>query len=101
MEAPQTVFDALTLFLDDGDNRQNSGLINNLRSGLRKYVLPNYGFTGLELKKLDVILTKVPLEKFRNVEELLNKNVFPFIESGILKYGTLTGYQSAISRFVK
>jgi integrase len=100
MEVPQTVFDAVTLFLQDGDNRQNSGLINNLRSGLRKYVLPDYGFSGLELKKLDVILTKVPLEKFRNVEELLNKNVLPLIESGTLKSGTLSGYQSAISRFV-
>ena len=100
MESPQSLFDAFMLFTQQEDNRENYSLINNLRSGLRRYILPDYGFTTVELKRLDAIMTKVPLGQLRNVEEALEKNIQPLLASGDLALGTLRGYKSAILRFL-
>lgn len=100
MEASQTVFDAYTLFLQQEYVRGNNSLINNLRSGLRRYILPDYGFTKTELKKLDVVLLKIPLNDLRNVEEALDKNLQSLIDKGELVPGTGRGYRSAILRFL-
>jgi hypothetical protein len=62
--------------------------------------MPSYGFTAQELRKLDIALTKLPLEKFKNVEELLAFKVTPLVEAGKLAGGTFSGYKSALSRFV-
>lgn len=100
MESPQTVFDAYALFTQQGPAQGNHALINNLRSALRRYVLPSYGFTQIELKKLDVVLLKMPLDDFRNVEETLDENLKPLLDKGELVLGTGRGYKSAILRFL-
>src|SRR4028118_2298791 len=99
-ETPETVFDAFTIFSKTEEHQDNTSLINNLRSGLRKYVMPSYGFTAQELRKLDIALTKLPLEKFKNVEELLTSEMTPLVEAGKLAGGTFSGYKSALSRFI-
>ncbi|MBD2054552.1 site-specific integrase [Oculatella sp. FACHB-28] len=100
MEVPQSLFDAFVIFTQQEGNRNNCSLINNLRSGLRRHVLPDYGFTTTKLKKLDVVLIEVPIEQFRNVEESFEKSVKLSIDAGVLSLETVRGYRSAILRFL-
>ncbi len=100
LETPQTVFDAYILFLQAEEHHKNSSLTNNLRSALRRYIMPSYGFTNYQLRKLDVTLAQLPFENFKNVEELLSEKVRPLVDAGKLALGTYSGYKSALSRFV-
>ncbi|MBW4696038.1 MAG: hypothetical protein KME27_30345 [Lyngbya sp. HA4199-MV5] len=51
-----TLLYAFERFINSEGCQGNRTLVNNLRSALRLYVLPQFGFSAVALKKLDLVL---------------------------------------------
>ncbi|PSB15113.1 hypothetical protein C7B65_25275 [Phormidesmis priestleyi ULC007] len=57
---PETVLEIYQLFLQSDDCKANSRLADNLKTTLRRYILPQYGFTAAMLSDdLDGCLKRV------------------------------------------
>ncbi|MBD0270240.1 MAG: hypothetical protein ICV77_18360, partial [Cyanobacteria bacterium Co-bin8] len=99
-----TVLEAYEQFNQSEECQANPRLIDNLRTTLRRYVLPSYGqFTPTELKKdLEGCLAQIPLSTLLNQASqllvALEQNVKPRNAQSLSK-GTVTNYRSALLRF--
>jgi hypothetical protein len=75
---PETVLEIYQLFLQSDDCKANSRLADNLKTTLRRYILPQYGFTAAMLSDdLDGCLKRVSIHQFRNAEEVLAQALNP------------------------
>ncbi len=96
---PGTVLDVLELFQDSRISQGNPKLIGNLKTTLRKYVLPGYGFSPSELKKEEDLLSalkELPIRDFKNPET----HLLSIAAANQLSDGTLANYKSALNRFI-
>ncbi|WP_081972609.1 site-specific integrase [Leptolyngbya sp. KIOST-1] len=94
---PVSLFDVLELFNSSAPARSNPKLVGNLKTVLRKYILPNYGLSPLSLKQEECLVASLKSLKFRdfkNVEFYLLKTA-----TSVSK-GTLANYKSVLSRFL-
>jgi len=86
MLIPKTLFDALSLFVESEEVNKNPRLLCNLKTALRKYVLPRYGLTNghdfdsfiaiLKLKQLydaqrqfQITLSELPEDSINNTSD--------------------------------
>ena len=62
---PETLLEAFTQFSQSEQSQANPKLIDNLRTTLRRYILPSYQFEEAELRdNLEGCLHQVPLPLF-------------------------------------
>lgn len=95
---PHHVFDAYVLFKQCEIVKLNPKVLGNLKTALRKYVLPSYGFETDTLQTdrgLEEALRKVTLKAFLDAPERL-RDAIP----ASLSPGTFANYRSAINRFL-
>ena len=101
LEPEKTLLHPFNRFVCSEVCKNNRTLINNLRSTLRKHVLPNFGFSSSELKNLELVLNKLPLANFRGVEDIFIANTKVLLESKEILHSTFRGYKSSLIRFLK
>lgn len=101
LELEKTLLDAFERFVSSEGCQGNRTLVNNLRSALRLYVLPNFGFSAAALRKLDLVLSQFRVKDFRGVETIFIANTKVPLESKTMVHGTFRGYKSSLLRFVK
>lgn len=100
----QTVLDAYQQFSKTEACQTNPRLLDNLRTALRRYVLPYYhGFTAKELRtNLEGCLAQIPLAQLlgdaMHLLEMLERGDAPTAGRSISR-GTVTNYRSALLRF--
>ncbi|MBE9111603.1 tyrosine-type recombinase/integrase [Nodosilinea sp. LEGE 07298] len=96
---PTSLFDVLDLFAGSALVGLNPKLLSNLKTTLRKYVLPSHGFLVESLKKeigFTLALKDVKIRDFQNAESRLLQSAIAAGVSG----GTLANYKSALNRFL-
>ena len=96
----QTLLQVFDEFIHAEVCEGNPTLVHGLRSALRNYVLPNFGFSPFEMKKLDIVLSKLPIEDFKGVEDIFIANTKAALDSKKISKGTLSGYKSCLLRFI-
>jgi hypothetical protein len=100
----QTVLDAYQQFSETEACQANPRLVDNLRTALRRYVLPYYNkFSDKELRtNLEGCLAQIPLPQLLSdatqLLEMLERGFVPNSERSISK-GTITNYRSTLLRF--
>lgn len=99
---PETVLEAYQLFFELPESQSNPRLGDNLRTTLRRLVLPSYGFTEIELRKnFEGCLAKVSLRQFQNAETIFNNTLLVESEQEKpISYGAVRNYRSALTRFL-
>lgn len=101
----QTVLDAYQQFSETEACQANPRLVDNLRTALRRYVLPYYNkFSDKELRtNLEGCLAQIPLTQLLSdatqLLEILERGFVPNSERSISK-GTITNYRSTLLRFL-
>lgn len=96
---PLTVNDMLTLFEHSSLVRANPKLLSNLKTVLRKYLLPAYGFRQSSLKQPETFthaLQQLKVRDFKTPEALLITTA----QNANVSAGTLANYKSALNRFL-
>ena len=81
LDPEQTLLHTFDRFIHDEICKDNPTLIHGVRSSLRNYVLPNFGFSPAELRKLDIALSKIPVKDFRGIEDIFIANTKVPLES--------------------
>jgi site-specific recombinase XerD len=99
---PETVLEVYQLFLD-GECSTNARLADNLKTTLRRYILPELGFPPDMLRQnFEGCLAKISLHQFQNVEELLDQVLEASKEDEKpLSNGAIRNYRSALNRFLQ
>lgn len=99
---PETVLEAYQLFFELPESQSNPRLGDNLRTTLRRFVLPSYGFTEVELRKnLEGCLAKVSLRQFQDAETIFNNVILVQSEQEkSISHGSVRNYRSALTRFL-
>ncbi len=99
---PETVLEAYQLFFELPESQSNPRLGDNLRTTLRRLVLPSYGFTEVELRKnFEGCLAKVSLRQFQDAETIFNNTLLVQSEQEKpISYGAVRNYRSALTRFL-
>jgi hypothetical protein len=88
------------LFRDSKAAQSNPKLIGNLKTTLRKYVLPGYGFSPAQLKReadLLAALKELRVRDFKNPEA----HLLTTAAENQVSAGTLANYRSALNRFIR
>ncbi len=96
---PVSLFDVLSLFDESVMVRSNPKLLGNLKTTLRKYILPNYGFTPEFLKKREGFVSALKDTKFRDLTDAESFLIQASSNAGVGE-GTLANYKSALKRFL-
>jgi site-specific recombinase XerD len=99
---PETVLEAYKLFFELPEFQSNPRLADNLRTTLRRLVLPSYGFTEVDLRSnFEGCLAKVSLRQFQNAETIFNNTLLVQSEQEKpISYGSVRNYRSALTRFL-
>jgi hypothetical protein len=99
---PETALEAYQLFFELPESQSNPRLGDNLRTTLRRLVLPSYGFTEVELRKnFEGCLAKVSLRQFQDAETIFNNTLLVQSEQEKpISYGAVRNYRSALTRFL-
>lgn len=100
LDSEKTLLYAFERFVRSGICRDNPTLVNNLRSTLRKHVLPAFGFSVSALKNLDLVLNQILVDDFRNVEAIFMANTQVLLEAKAFSHSTFRGYKSSLLRFI-
>ena len=96
MLIPKTLFDALSLFVESEEVNKNPKLLCNLKTALRKYVLPRYGLTNRH--NFDSFITTLELKRLCDVQKQFQITLSELPEESI-NQGTVRNYRSALNRF--
>lgn len=100
---PKTVLDAYQQYKEFGVTSNTPRLIDNLRTVLRRYILPSYNFSAADLRhNLENSLAQVPLDRFLQdcpqfLETFDNLN---YSHAQNLAPVTLKNYRSTLLRFL-
>lgn len=95
---PHYVIDAYVLFQSSEGVLLNPKSLGNLKTALRLYILPSYGFETAQLqgdRDLEVALGQVTLKAFLDAPERLQSSA-----AAQRSVGTLANYRSALNRFL-
>ncbi|MBD2152967.1 hypothetical protein [Leptolyngbya sp. FACHB-16] len=106
---PQTLLDALKLFIQEGETVVRGQSIANLKTALRKYIIPNlskYNFSSSDLEGhgFEHCLSKISLETFLKAAplEILSRACQSAHEAGELNpIVERTTYRPALNKFLK
>jgi len=99
---PETALEVYQLFLDS-EGSTNARLSDNLKTTLRRYILPELGFSPEMLhQNFEDCLAKVPLRQFGDMEAILDQVVETLGKSEKpLSDGTIRNYRSALNRLLQ
>lgn len=105
---PQTTLDALLLYIQSGETNLSGRAIANLKTALRKHILPaldSHSFLREDLEGvgLDYALSQIPLLIFLNAEprKVLEESCRKAVEAGTLQPTVeRTTYRSPVNKFL-
>lgn len=99
---PETALEVYQLFLDS-NCKTNARLADNLKTTLRRYLLPKLGFLPEVLRQnFEGCLANVPLHQIQNMEELFDEAVETLSKTEQpLSNGAIRNYRSALNRFLQ
>ncbi|MBW4695857.1 MAG: hypothetical protein KME27_29425 [Lyngbya sp. HA4199-MV5] len=102
----KSVLDAYEQFSDTAVCQSNPRVLHNLRTALRRYILPVYGFSPEQLKRhqLEARLAQLPLPQFlgdttRLLEQLTHETSQSAAAQSVTE-STIANYRSAVTRFL-
>lgn len=101
----KSVLDAYEQFSATAVCQSNPRVLHNLRTALRRYILPVYGFTPEQLKRhqLEERLAQLPLPQFlgdtTRLLEQLTRETSQSVASQSVAESTMANYRSAVTRF--
>jgi len=101
----KSVLDAYEQFSATAVCQNNPRVLHNLRTALRRYILPIYGFRPEQLKRhqLEDRLANLPLPQFLDnttyLLEQLNRGTSHSTASQSVAESTMANYRSAVTRF--
>lgn len=106
---PKNTLETLLLYIDQGETKISGSSFGNLKTSLRKYILPNlsqYNFIAEDLEGagLDYALSQVPLDVFLNVNplEVLSKACQAALNANQIRANIeRTTYRPAVNKFLK
>ncbi|MEB3160985.1 MAG: site-specific integrase [Synechocystis sp.] len=93
---PTTLYDAIMGFSVSKDVIKNPKLFGNLKTALKKYSLPAWGYIGEA--SLEEKLLEIPVKKAKNIVADFAALEEPLLAKGI-SVGTYNNYKSSINRF--
>jgi integrase len=99
-KVPSSLLEALEFFKETEQVKANPKLFGNLKTALRRYVIPGYKhLSDYQVGTLDLCqsLTEISIKQFREAETHFNASA---IAIGTHP-GTLANYRSALNRFIK
>lgn len=101
---PETLLEAFTQFSQSEQSQANPKLIDNLRTTLRRYILPSYQFEEAELRdNLEGCLDQVPLPLFlgraSQFLETFSSSISQKSSSLRISSSSVSSYRSALLRF--
>lgn len=98
---PQNLLQAYQLFLELPETKANNRLKDNLKTTLKRYILPSYNFENKELQdNFEGCLEKVSLRKFQDAANFLQESLESSSNSeNHLSPGSIRNYRSAFNRF--
>jgi integrase len=96
---PASLSDAMDLFAESALVRANPKLLGNLKTTLRKYILPSYGFPHSSLKQKDGLTTALQELKVRGFKSA-EAHLLQSANAANVSKGTLANYKSALNRFL-
>ena len=101
----KSVLDAYEQFSATAVCQSNPRVLHNLRTALRRYILPVYGFSPEQLKRhqFEARLAQLPLSQFlgdttRLLEQLTHETAQSAASQSVAK-STMANYRSAVTRF--
>lgn len=100
---PETALDIFQVFVESAECQSNKRLVDNLKTVLRKYILPSFGF-GAEILRRDLLgcLAKVSLHEFRHVDKIFNQALKALGDQGeSISNGSVRNYRSALNRLLQ
>ncbi|WP_190633884.1 hypothetical protein [Trichocoleus sp. FACHB-40] len=108
-QPPKNLLETVLLYIQHGETKTPGSNFSNLKTTLRRYVLPNlhgYKFVpeDLEGAGLDYALSQIPLDVFLNVKplELLSKGCQAALSAGQITANLeRTTYRPALNKFLK
>ncbi len=109
LQSPQTILDAIYLFKNQTETQVSRQVYSNLKTALRRYILPNIPNYECSIQDLDkagfeCALNKISIEKFLeiNVFDILFTSCQSAINEGRLGKNTeRTSYRPAVNKFIK
>jgi integrase len=102
----KSVLDAYEQFSATAVCQSNPRVLHNLRTALRRYILPVYGFSPEQLKRqqLEARLAQLPLPQFlgdtTRLLEQLTRETSQSVASRSVTESTMANYRSAVTRFL-
>lgn len=108
-QPPKNLLETVLLYIQQGETKTPGSNFSNLKTTLRRYVLPNlhgYNFVPEDLEGvgLDYALSQIPLDVFLNVKplELLSKGCQAALSAGQITANLeRTTYRPALNKFLK
>lgn len=100
---PQSLLDAVNLFALSPEVSTNERRLRNLRTVLKRYILPHYHFSVERLNhktKVDQALAQVSLRDFTKAPLLFEQTVTALIQEG-KEQGTIDNYKCVLDRFMR
>lgn len=109
LQSPQTILDAIYLFKNQTETQVSRQVYSNLKTALRRYILPNIPNYECSIQDLDkagfeCALSKISIEKFLeiNVFDILFTSCQSATNEGRLGKNTeRTSYRPAVNKFIK
>lgn len=105
LETPKTVLAVFSLYCHSEQVKQNPKLISNLKTVLRRYILPYYELEASELlHNLEGCLEKVSVKNFINAEAVFANSIQTLAQSeksnSEITHRTVSNYRSSLLRFL-
>jgi integrase len=100
MKMPDTIKDCIDLFSSSDLVKTNPKLLSNLKTTLKKYVLPDFGYKNINRRSLDDILAKLSIKQFQDAQQHFEQATTVQLARGMSR-GTMDNYKSALTRFIK
>lgn len=100
MKMPDTIKDCIDLFSGSDLVKTNPKLLSNLKTTLKKYVLPGFGYKSINRRSLDDILAKLSIKQFQDAQQHFEQATTVQLARGMSR-GTMDNYKSALTRFIK
>lgn len=87
-------------FLVSETVKEQKNLLKNLKTALKRYVLPTYGFENVEDENLVLSLSQISIKDFADAPARLKQHSSALAEANKISSSTLTNYITPVNKFI-
>jgi integrase len=99
-DSPEYISECLRLFARSDIAKANLRLLTNLKTSLKQYVLPGFGYANLHRQDIDEILANLTVKEFQNALTYFDQAATIASNKGT-NPGTIANYKSVLKRFIQ